>query len=63
MRKWTIVCGRHMPPLSYKQIILSEDEPDEAFCRSLAEELGCNWWSVNEEVDVDENDKADGTEV
>ena len=50
MKKWNITCSIDAIEIDYETTIESENEPDWLECERIANEHGCEWWMVEEEI-------------
>ena len=46
MKRWLLTCSIDAADIDYEQIIESETEPGFWECKEIAEEHGCEWWSL-----------------
>ena len=51
MKQWLLTCSIDAVDIDYEQIIESETEPGFWECEEIAEEHGCEWWSLEEELE------------
>lgn len=48
MKKWRLTCSIDAIDIDYETVIESESEPGFCECYNIAEEHGCEWWSIEE---------------
>lgn len=48
MKKWLFWASVDAVNIDFETIIESENEPDFWTCQSLAEENGCDYWSIEQ---------------
>lgn len=52
MKKWRLTCSIDAVDIDYETVIESESEPGFWECHNIAEEHGCEWWSLDEIKEV-----------
>ena len=52
MKKWLFTASVDAVDIDFETIIESEEEPGFCECEELAQENGCEWWSVEEYDEV-----------
>ena len=50
MKKFRLTCSVDAVEIDYEEIIVVEKEPSWRTCEEIANEHGCKWWSIEEEV-------------
>lgn len=48
MKKWLLTCSIDAVDIDYEEIITSDTEPDFWTCSDIAQEHGCDFWTVDE---------------
>ena len=48
MKKWILTCSIDAVDIDYEEIITSDTEPDFWTCDEIAQEHGCDFWTVDE---------------
>ena len=48
MKKWILTCSIDAVDIDYEEIITSDTEPDFWTCDRIAQEHGCDFWTVDE---------------
>ena len=48
MKKWILTCSIDAVDIDYEEIITSDTEPDFWTCNDIAQEHGCDFWTVDE---------------
>lgn len=46
--RWLLTCSVDAVDVDYEQIIDSDEEPGYWECDEIAQEHGCDWWSICE---------------
>ena len=49
MKKWILTASIDAVNIDFETVIESETEPDFWTCNSIAEEHGCNYWTIDED--------------
>ena len=47
MAQWLLTCSVDAVDIDYEEIIESDDEPGFWDCDAIANEHGCEWWSID----------------
>ena len=48
MKKWILTCSIDAVGIDYEEILISDTEPDFLTCDGIAQEHGCDFWTVDE---------------
>ena len=48
MKKWILTCSIDAVDIDYEEILASDTEPDFWTCNDIAQEHGCDFWTVDE---------------
>ena len=48
MKKWILTCSIDAVDIDYEEILTSDTEPDFWTCNDIAQEHGCDFWTVDE---------------
>lgn len=48
MKSWTLTCSIDGIDIDYETVIENETEPDYWMCDGIAQENGCDYWTIEE---------------